>query len=426
MMSGARAFTLLLSLSGGCVHADAPLRPLVELPPAPARDLPIQSEQELWAHLTQLVDAANLLPGGGATLVLDEAARVPMADASGVRCRHFLHGDVALLDTLTAYGQALGGLEPDWLAWPVEQRREAGLALYAALLTRGLAATLAEGWESAGRGDPWVDQTRAIALEQAVLARLVELGQLPALWPQRWAEVQRALLESAPAELRAQIPDDPEQRAELVRRAWEAPQSWYSPPGADAEAPPPAGPQTTLAHLTLLVIALESAPPSLDDAAALFAPDPQAALLRVLEVAQALEGEGVGFTVGAPFADGVLLSADEGRWSGSVHLGASHQDLRVRWDREVALPPARRAGVLELLNEANILLIGPGVYLQDQALIYYGPAESAGTEDDVALALLESLAEARRWLDPVALFAEGALELEAARARLAENSGEMP
>lgn len=96
----------------------------------------------------------------------------------------------------------------------------------------------------------------------------------------------------------------------------------------------------------------------------------------------------------------------------------SQQSLRVRWDRELELPTERRAGVLELLNEANTRLIGPGVYLQEQAVIYYGPAQGAPTPDDALLVLLESITEARRWLEPIARYAEGELPLEEARAAL--------
>jgi len=169
---------LLLALTLACVPPDPPVHAFVDVPPAPPRDLPIQTERQAFALVQQTLAAAGIPAVDAAQLGMTD--RVPWSASEGqaVLTRTFLSGPKAARAHLAELGLPDTALQrPD--LWDAYQ------ALSLGSLAFELSRIASRERQAVGATDPAVDDARAAAVEQATLRALVHQGQIPASWPEQ-------------------------------------------------------------------------------------------------------------------------------------------------------------------------------------------------------------------------------------------------
>lgn len=309
---------LLLALTLACVPPDPPVHAFVDVPAAPPRDLPIQTERLAFGLVQKTLEGAGIPAVEAVQLTLTD--RVPWSASEGesLLMRGFLSGPDAARAHLAELGLPDSELaRPD--LWDAYQALSLGSMAFE------LARVASRERQSEGATDPAVDDARAAAVEQAALRALVEQGQIPRMWPERAVHLICAMKN---LDVAADI-------------------------GAEARCAAAGEPPIPLGALVE-----RFTPAKVDPLDGLLIPDPKQAGRMVLAVPQGADPLDLS---GVRVQDGMTLSSPDG----SLYIRLTYAQSPASLDGQVILPltltPQTRARALELTNALNLTLADLGV-----------------------------------------------------------------
>lgn len=403
---------IALLLVVACVPADPPVRSLVDVPPVPPRDLPFQTEGEMFEAVVDALVGEGLTPAQVATLWSSETVLWSESEGQTVIMRRFLADPQAARSHLDELATALTGAPLPLEGWSEADVWAAYQAASLAAMAYEIGQVAAREIGSAGQGDPRHAERRALLLEGAVLHQLAARGRVPATWPGAWARLSCAFADAFPAEVVAAIPTDPAAADALFRDHY--PRSMFEPVSDDT---------ATRAALAMAARArcelARGQPASIGSALESFAPDPDET--RAL-VAEGLRTPAV-LALGLTWVELDLgLSGQSARgWRVELEVDEARDAVGAVLALPVALPAGARLRALELTNRLNQALAGQGrsAFLMEGQLVLR--AAPRGVADAFASAALtrELAAIGDAAAERFAQAATGALPIEEAAESIA-------
>ncbi len=305
---------MLFALLLACVPPDPPVRSFVDVPAAPPRALPFQTETQAWELVQDTLTGAGIPKLQTANLGFSEQVLWSTSEGTVVILRRFLVGPAVADEHLSELG-----LDDASLASFSENQRWEG---YQAMAVGSLAYELARvsGRERGAELPPEAEAARAAAVERALLRELAATGQIPASWPDAHQGLI-CLLASGPTE------------AELSARAR----------CAAASAAP-----TKLDKL-----AVQFEPPPLDIFAAIAAPDARGPAVRSGRLAD--DPTGLDLRVQDEESAVAVFPPDEA-WRLELQLADRPDELRAVLVLPIAQRAELRTPTLGLVNAMNLAL----------------------------------------------------------------------
>jgi hypothetical protein len=205
------------------VGASTAMRAFYDLPVIEARQGPFASEEELLSVVSQLYAEHGFAQAGAVTLVQSEEVLIPFTSGSSIHSRRFFGDGPGFEQHLARVSRAYYGGRLDGYRqhFPDErQAREAYQAFMIGAVGHELAHALSELRRANGRDNPWIEETRAVDFELALLGRLVAMQRLPSTWLTRWEQFNRALLAAAPPGLVQSLPATATEREALFNQSY--------------------------------------------------------------------------------------------------------------------------------------------------------------------------------------------------------------
>jgi len=194
--------------------SDPPLVALHAVPFVAARGAPFVDEEQAFAAVADLAVRLGFEEARDVDLDLDELVLLPYAGRN-VTAWRFYGGGPAAMAHVERISRELYGGRLDWAAgFDSEADADRGLEVFlTVMLAHELGHALASRRQlGAYETDPYLEETRAIRFEAAMLRELVARGMVPPDWPAVYERANRVLLAAAAPGKVASLPKDPAAR----------------------------------------------------------------------------------------------------------------------------------------------------------------------------------------------------------------------
>jgi len=205
--------------------AASALVPFYELPLVDARPGPVGSEEDLFNTIQRIYADHGFVRASEVTIQFSEDVLIPYTTGSAIHSRRFLGGPGPATKHMAQLSAAFFAGRLDAFSKAFASEADANKAYRAfMIMTLGheFARALSSLMHSRGQDNPWVEETRAMDFEYAILRRLVDAKRLP---DSVFAEVgafDKALLGAAPVGLVDGLPKSAVAREARFNQAYPA------------------------------------------------------------------------------------------------------------------------------------------------------------------------------------------------------------